>query len=161
MTPQEQAFLDLIAWSEGTSTHPLTKNDGYDVVVTSVAGPEIFTDYSDHPFAAGRTPNVVRRNPLLTSTASGRYQLLLRYWRAYQEMLHLQDFGPASQDAVALRQMQEQGARRSLAEGDIETAIYQCANIWASFPGNVYAQGGHAVGELLPKYQELLNARNS
>ncbi len=36
-------FLDLIAWSEGTNTSPLTKNDGYDVIVSGVTGPEGFT----------------------------------------------------------------------------------------------------------------------
>lgn len=49
------AFLDMLAVSEGTANHPLTKNRGYDVIVTGLDGkPEIFTDYSDHPFAHGR-----------------------------------------------------------------------------------------------------------
>ncbi|EMD7474688.1 hypothetical protein VSU40_000628 [Salmonella enterica] len=42
----------MLAYSEGTANHPLTKNCGYDVIVTGLDGsPEIFTDYSDHPFA--------------------------------------------------------------------------------------------------------------
>lgn len=46
------AFLDMLTVSEGTANHPLTKNRGYDVIVTGLDGkPEIFTDYSDHPFA--------------------------------------------------------------------------------------------------------------
>lgn len=49
------AFLDMLVVSEGTANHPLTKNRGYDVIVTGLDGkPEIFTDYSDHPFAHGR-----------------------------------------------------------------------------------------------------------
>ncbi|MGB4486807.1 MAG: lysozyme, partial [Pseudomonas veronii] len=28
------AFLDMLAWSEGTSTSPATAMDGYDVIVT-------------------------------------------------------------------------------------------------------------------------------
>ncbi len=28
------AFLDMLAVSEGTANHPLTKNRGYDVIVT-------------------------------------------------------------------------------------------------------------------------------
>ena len=56
-----KAFLDLIAYSEGTSTSSVTKNDGYDVIVTGVDGPSIFTDYSDHPFANGGSV-VVRRD---------------------------------------------------------------------------------------------------
>ncbi|MBM0917129.1 lysozyme, partial [Escherichia coli] len=32
--PNDAAFLDTLAVSEGTETHPLTKNNGYDVIVT-------------------------------------------------------------------------------------------------------------------------------
>lgn len=53
--PNVAAFLDMLAFSEETATHPLTRNQGYDVVVTGIDGkPEIFTDYSDHPFEHGR-----------------------------------------------------------------------------------------------------------
>lgn len=56
------AFLDMLAYSEGTATHPLTKNRGYDVIVTGLDGkPEIFTDYTDHPFAHGRPAKVFNR----------------------------------------------------------------------------------------------------
>ncbi len=56
------AFLDMLAVSEGTANHPLTKNRGYDVIVTGLDGkPEIFTDYSDHPFAHGRPAKVFNR----------------------------------------------------------------------------------------------------
>ena len=67
------AFLDMLAVSEGTANHPLTKNRGYDVIVTGVDGkPEIFTDYSDHPFAHGRPAKVFNRRGE-KSTASGRF----------------------------------------------------------------------------------------
>ena len=42
MDPKLKSFLDLVAWSEGTSTSTHTQNDGYDVVVSGVDGPEIF-----------------------------------------------------------------------------------------------------------------------
>ncbi|WP_445513390.1 hypothetical protein, partial [Streptococcus pneumoniae] len=49
------AFLDMLAWSEGTSTSPATKEQGYDVIVTGAdRKSEIFNDYSVHPFAHGR-----------------------------------------------------------------------------------------------------------
>lgn len=32
------AFLDMLAVSEGTANHPLTKNRGYDVIVTGLDG---------------------------------------------------------------------------------------------------------------------------
>ena len=43
---QRKAFLDTLAWSEGTDNgRQKTRNHGYDVI----AGGELFTDYSDHP----------------------------------------------------------------------------------------------------------------
>ena len=41
---QRKAFLDMLAWSEGTDNGRRTRNHGYDVIV----GGELFTDYSDH-----------------------------------------------------------------------------------------------------------------
>ena len=42
---QRKAFLDMLAWSEGTDNgRQKTRNHGYDVIV----GGELFTDYSDH-----------------------------------------------------------------------------------------------------------------
>lgn len=149
-------FLDLIAFSEGTSTHALTKDGGYDVIVTSVGGPETFSDFSHHPFANGRLANVIRRVPLLTSTASGRYQVLLRYWRDYQSSLGLMDFSPLSQDLVAIQQMRERHAVSLILAGNIQGAIEACSNIWASLPGNNYRQGGHSMEALLSKFETLV-----
>ena len=43
-----KAFLDMLAWSEGTDNgRQKTRNHGYDVIV----GERIFTSYSDHPHA--------------------------------------------------------------------------------------------------------------
>ena len=63
---QRKAFLDMLAWSEGTDNgRQKTRNHGYDVIV----GGELFTDYSDHP------RKLVTLNPKLKSTGAGRYQL--------------------------------------------------------------------------------------
>lgn len=98
---QRKAFLDMLAWSEGTDNgRQKTRNHGYDVIV----GGELFTDYSDHP------RKLVTLNPKLKSTAAGRYQLLSRWWDAYRKQLGLKDFSPKSQDAVALQQIKERGA---------------------------------------------------
>ena len=46
LNSQRKAFLDMLAWSEGTDNgRQPTRNHGYDVIV----GGELFTDYSDHP----------------------------------------------------------------------------------------------------------------
>ena len=79
---QRKAFLDMLAWSEGTDNgRQKTRNHGYDVIV----GGELFTDYSDHP------RKLVTLNPKLKSTGAGRYQLLSRWWDAYRKR-GLKDF---------------------------------------------------------------------
>ena len=61
---QRKAFLDMLAWSEGTDNgRQKTRNHGYDVIV----GGELFTDYSDHP------RKLVTLNPKLKSAGAGRY----------------------------------------------------------------------------------------
>lgn len=153
------SFLDLIAWAEGTSTSPVTNNFGYDVIVSGVKGPEFFTDYSDHPFARGRPPQIVRLGPpQLVSTASGRYQLLLRYWRAYKESLHLTDFSPLSQDLIAIQQINEKKALPHINTGAIHVAIGLCSGLWASLPGNDYKQGGKTLEALNAQWSTILRA---
>lgn len=166
------AFLDTLAFSEGTSTSPVTKDDGYDVIVTGVDGPEIFTDYSDHPFVHRPAKLVVAPGPRfpngLRSSASGRYQLLVRYFIAYKAKLKLSDFSPLSQDLIAIQQMKERGSLARLQSGsidkaiaahlvplDLEEAIEEDSSIWASLPGNNYGQGGHSMGTLVEKYEDI------
>ncbi len=154
MDPKIKAFLDLIGWSEGTSTSPITQNDGYDVIVTGINGPSRFSDYSDHPFAKGGAVQW-HSNPDEFSTAAGRYQILARYWNVYKGQLNLRDFSPASQDAVALQMMKERKAIPLIEAKDIDSAIIACSSAWASFPGNNYGQGGHNLSVLVEKYVEL------
>ena len=54
------AFLDMLAWSEGTDNGRQKTRNGYDVIV----GGELFTDYSDHP------RSFVTLNPKLKSTSN-------------------------------------------------------------------------------------------
>ena len=63
------AFLDMLAWSEGTDNgRQPTKQNGYDVLV----GGGLFTDLSKHP------GKLVRLNATLKSTAAGRYRTSAR-----------------------------------------------------------------------------------
>ena len=147
-------FLDLIAFSEGTSTSAHTQNDGYDVIVAGIDGHHEFTDYSAHPFADGR-PAIVLNHSGLKSTAAGRYQLLAGFWPIYKKQLGLPDFGPVSQDKIALQQIRERHAIQDILAGNIQSAIEKCNNIWASFPGNDYGQGGKSLASLQAHYQNL------
>jgi muramidase (phage lysozyme) len=147
MTQNVKAFLDMLAWSEGTSTSRYTKNEGYDVVVGGVDSPHTFTDYSKHPGVL-----VTVNSKGLKSTAAGRYQLLQKYAAAYTKSLRLADFGPASQDAIALQQIKEQSALAEVQAGRIVQAIAKCANIWASLPGAGYGQREHSIDSLIAAY---------
>lgn len=144
INPQRKAFLDMLAWSEGTDNgRQPTKNHGYDVIV----GGSLFTDYADHP------RKLITLNPRLKSTAAGRYQLLARYWDAYRKQLGLNDFSPTSQDAVALQQIKERVALPLIDRGDIRQAIDRCSNIWASLPGAGYGQFEHKADSLIAKFK--------
>ena len=60
---QRKAFLDMLAWSEGTDNgRQKTRNHGYDVIV----GGELFTDYPITP-ATCYNPNSNQQAPDATS----------------------------------------------------------------------------------------------
>ena len=63
---QRKAFLDMLAWFEGTDNgRQKTRNHGYDVIVGVRS---YLLDYSDHP------RKLVTLNPKLKSTGAGRYR---------------------------------------------------------------------------------------
>lgn len=142
------AFLDMLAWAEGTSRSRHTKDDGYDVIVGGIDSPNTFKDYSKHPNV------LVQVNTKgLKSTAAGRYQLLNRWYEPYRKLLGLKDFGPESQDRIAIQQIRERRALDDIKAGRIEQAIEKCRNIWASLPGAGYGQPEHKQHELIKQYQ--------
>lgn len=139
------AFLDMLAYSEGTDNNKqITNNHGYDVIV----GGSIFSDYSRHP-------NILVDLPRLgiKSTAAGRYQLLYRYWAAYTKSLSLSGFHPLVQDKIAIQQIKERRAITLIQSGKIEEAISSCRNIWASLPGAGYGQFEHKLEPLIAAYK--------
>jgi muramidase (phage lysozyme) len=154
------AFLDLIATSEGTSNSKVTHDDGYDIIVSGINGPNIFTDYSAHPFAAGRAPIIVCTHPkLLESTASGRYQIILPTWKHIAHIRNLTVFSPQNQDLAAETLLEECHAVDLITAGKIASAIETVSETWASFPGNSYGQGGKSLTWLLDTYATLLAAQ--
>lgn len=140
------AFLDMIAISEIGKDLLAVSDDGYNVLVGSTAShPILFKSYDDHP----RILNLP-----LNSTAAGRYQLLARYYDDYADLLDLDDFTPASQDAIALQQIKERGALPHIDSGDIAAAIALCNNIWASLYGSPYHQHTNDLQSLTSAYTE-------
>lgn len=142
---QLQAFLDLIAYSEGTDNgRQPTNNHGYDVIV----GGKLFYDYSKHPGV------YVKLNPRLTSSAAGRYQILEKFAKHYMKQLKLPDFGPDSQDKIAIQLIKECKALDDIYVGRIHSAVYKCRSRWASLPGAGYGQHEQKIEKLIAVFKE-------
>lgn len=142
MNQNRKAFLDMIATSEGTIK--FGDKNGYNVIV----GGGLFNSYVDHP------RQLVDLGKGLLSTAAGRYQLLSRYFSYYKKTLHLPDFSPASQDAIALQQIKECKALADIDAGHFDVAVKKCARIWASLPGAGYGQHENTIDHLRLAYQK-------
>lgn len=142
MNANRKALLDTLGWSEGTINSPVTQDGGFDVIVTSIdadakAVHNRFDGYAQHPFANNRPALIINRKGL-TSTASGKFQILLRFWSIYQRMMKLPDFGHDSQEQYALQQVYEHQALALIDEGHFDLAVTKFSPIWASLPGKGY-----------------------
>lgn len=133
-----QAFLSMIAWSEGTSGP-----DGY----RTLFGGGTFDSYADHPRIY-----VPFRNT--SSSAAGRYQILARTWDSLQNKLHLPDFSPDSQDQAAIELIRQRGALNDVRAGRVSDAINKCAKVWASLPGAGYNQPERKLAALQQVYAD-------
>ena len=148
---RRKAFLSMIAVSELRQELMDRTDDGYDVIVGATAEhPLKFRSYDRHP-------NVTNHTRYGWSTAAGRYQILHRYAVAYTKTLKLPDFGPDSQDRIALQMIKEQHALPCVDRGEIAEAIKRVSNIWASLPGAGYKQNEHKMSTLLEVYDKYFN----
>jgi muramidase (phage lysozyme) len=139
------AFLDTIAYSEGTDKPGQPTNDrGYDVLV----GGALFTGYADHPRKLITLPRLG-----IKSTAAGRYQILARYYDHYRAQLKLPDFSPRSQDLIAIQLIRECKALDDIDTGRITVALDKCRSRWASLPGAGYGQHEHKVDTLVAVFK--------
>lgn len=140
-----QAFLDTLAYSEGTDNgRQPTKDRGYDVVV----GGALFSGYKDHPRKLVYLPKLG-----INSTAAGRYQILARFYDAYKVLLKLPDFSPASQDKIAIQLIKECKALGDIEAGRIGDALTKCKSRWASLPGAGYGQMEHKAETLISYFK--------
>jgi muramidase (phage lysozyme) len=147
------AFLDMIAVSEIGAPLLAVTDDGYNVLVGATARKRlVFTSYADHP-------NVF--NAAYNSTAAGRYQILIKWWRIYKQQMHFPDFSPVSQDRYALQQLREHGALQFIDAGRFAEAVGKVANVWASLPGAGYGQHENQMAHLLAAYQAAGGGVNS
>ncbi|MEM9214005.1 MAG: peptidoglycan DD-metalloendopeptidase family protein [Cyanobacteria bacterium P01_F01_bin.150] len=136
-TANTKAFLDVIAWAEGSD---------YD---TLVGGGKIH-DLSHHP-----NQRVWINTINDYSTAAGRYQFIDTTWNQYSRDLGLRDFSPASQDKAAIAVLANNDVPGMLERGAIEQAFCAVGNVWASLPCNSYGQPQENSDELVQKYYEF------
>lgn len=140
MPKNRKAFLDMIAVSEGTYG---LGDDGYNVI----EGGDLFQSYADHPRVLVYLPKLNR-----FSTAAGRYNLSRLLWNSYSSKLHLPDFSPASQDAIAIHLIKECGALEDIDAGRFASAVDKCQKIWDSLLGVDYDQQKHRLEALKIAY---------
>lgn len=145
ISPNLNAFLDMIAVAEGTSTIAQS-DDGYDVIV----GGWIFDNgYADHP-----RKKVYFARWKIWSTAAGRYQVLSKYYDAYKKSLGLPDFSPVSQDRIAIQLIRECKSLPAIERGNLALAVNRCKSRWASLPGAGYGQHEQKITMLAAVYEK-------
>ena len=155
MSPNLRAFLDMIAYSELGPDILAQSDNGYDVLVGSTAHEvHLFDSYADHP--RERITLTVKAKDgtrmTITSTAAGRYQELERYFDVYRMQLGLPDFGPDSQDLIAIQMIRECRAIGDIEAGAFDRAVTKCASRWASLPMAGYGQHENDMGDLRAAY---------
>ena len=95
---QRKAFLDMLAWSEGTD-NGRRKPEIMNLWPCRVGG-ELFTGL-DHPRKTCHAKPKAGNQQAPDATS-----FTFRWWDAYHKQLGLKDFSPKSQDAVALQQIE-------------------------------------------------------
>lgn len=138
LTPNVAAFLDTIAYAEGTF-----REDGYEITY----GYEKITNFDRHPDKVICRQYNGRR---LCSSAAGRYQFMPTTWAEVKQS----DFSPESQDKGAIALLESRGILSLIENGQIALAIHKAGPVWASFPNNNYGQRQVAMKELLDFYEK-------
>jgi muramidase (phage lysozyme) len=121
LNPYRRAFLDTLAYAEGTGNYP---NTGYNTMFTG----KQFSGFKDHP-------RKIQVSGRYRSDAAGRYQFLSTTW----DGLGLSDFSPANQDKGALKLLASH-VLQAIDKGDFATAFHGARKTWASLPGAGYGQ---------------------
>jgi muramidase (phage lysozyme) len=137
-TINRKAFLDAIAYAEGTEQYP---NNGYYTLFTG----KQFDSLAKHPNISICAPI---KGKMTCSTAAGRYGFLSTTWKG----LGFSDFSRESQDKGALMLLSPK-LLAAVDAGDWPTVFIGANKIWASFPGDVYGQGGKSMDQLM-KFME-------
>ncbi len=148
LSPEEKAFLDMIAYAEDT-------HDNYNM------------QYGGSSFSGTQHPRRWIASPWGTpgvgSDAAGRYQFLSTSWDEAADAIGVSRnaFTPVNQDRAAIYLIQRNGADtyrhvlNSSSRVQFEAAVRNLSHVWASLPPQRYpGQNVHDMGELWKVYQE-------
>lgn len=117
-----KAFLDMIAWAEGTDNDVSDgQRTGYDVMMGgTIKNPRLMPNLYNHP----------------GGVASGRYQAIPSTWREATRMLGLYDMTPESQEifGVYAFHTKRPGLLDAIVQNRFADAIETGSLEWASFP---------------------------
>jgi len=146
----EAAFLELIAFAEGTSR----EKDPYRVCY---GYRHVIQDLANHPTITGEwageklSDEMCRKagfNPGCKSTAAGKYQIIRPTWMGLKKKLFLKDFGPVSQDRACLELLRSADALDDIHAGKLPEAVRKARSVWASLPGAGYGQPERRITDL-------------
>lgn len=144
------AFLAMIRAAEGTASA-----DGYRALFgyTPAKGGPLFDSFGDHPRVKTYGEFVTPGKTTYT-TAAGAYQITATTFDRLKGKLELNDFTPASQDAIAVELLREAGALGELQAGNFTAALAKSGGIWASLPSSKYPQPKRTDDFVLAAYTE-------
>jgi muramidase (phage lysozyme) len=127
--PKIRAFLDVIAYAEGTDKIDDGKQTGYDIMYGGTeANPKLMPDLYDHP---------------KSRAAAGRYQAVGATWDEAKPLLGLFDMTQESQDIFAVYAIfkKRKNVLDFLENDDFPNAVDAGSLEWASFPNRTASNG--------------------
>jgi muramidase (phage lysozyme) len=147
MTPNETAYLAMIAACEGT-----VGAQGYQALFgyTPSNGRIFDNGFATHPHIF--VPYTMLDGTRTQSSAAGRYQIIWATFCDLQNKLMTHDFTPATQDLMALRLISDAGALGLVDHGRLQEAIDVTAGIWASLPASHYSEPKRTYSFALSAY---------
>ncbi len=145
LTPIRRVYMSLIAWCEGTDKTLDPVWTGYNIRYGYVK----FDDYSRFP------PGYITRNGI-TSSASGRYQIMDFTWKHIQGALNFPSFEPQYQDQSCLWLLHvARNALRFVDGDDLDRFCWSCSWEWASIPPDRYGQSAKSKAQVEWAHKQL------
>ena len=154
------AFLHMLQSSEHVYPRDVENQAAY----STFYGGSTFSNFADHPVNTREKVGVRLSDaqcrasgfkPGCVSTAAGAYQFIKPTWDRIRSISpRLPDFSPASQDAAAVRLLNQIGALTLIEIGDIEGAVAMASGTWASLPGSKAQQNPRQLAFIIDRFNE-------